>query len=193
MTNKNLFDTLVVVKRSGQRTNFQGEKIAIAIQKAFSSIDIPYKDEDVNKIYSKVLKEIEIEYKDRKTINIENIQDIIELTLKNEKLPDVYEAFKSYRDKRNASRKTFVIKRQHKFLKAIEFLGLDNLNNEKEQPETTLKRFGDTISTEFAKAYLLDNKSSRCHDSGLIYIDSLETMPMGEIDSLEISFTDYIN
>ncbi len=192
MTNKNLFDTLVVVKRSGQRTNFQGEKIAIAIQKAFSSIDIPYKDEDVNKIYSKVLKEIEIEYKDRKTINIENIQDIIELTLKNEKLPDVYEAFKSYRDKRNASRKTFVIKRQHKFLKAIEFLGLDNLNNEKEQPETTLKRFGDTISTEFAKAYLLDNKSSRCHDSGLIYIDSLETMPMGEIDSLEISFTDYI-
>lgn len=192
MTNKNLFDTLVVVKRSGQRTNFQGEKIAIAIQKAFSSIDIPYKDEDVNKIYSKVLKEIEIEYKDRKTINIENIQDIIELTLKNEKLSDVYEAFKSYRDKRNASRKTFVIKRQHKFLKAIEFLGLDNLNNEKEQPETTLKRFGDTISTEFAKAYLLDNKSSRCHDSGLIYIDSLETMPMGEIDSLEISFTDYI-
>lgn len=192
MTNKNLFDTLVVVKRSGQRTNFQGEKIAIAIQKAFSSIDIPYKDEDVNKIYSKVLKEIEIEYKDRKTINIENIQDIIELTLKNEKLPDVYEAFKSYRDKRNASRKTFVVKRQHKFLKAIEFLGLDNLNNEKEQPETTLKRFGDTISTEFAKAYLLDNKSSRCHDSGLIYIDSLETMPMGEIDSLEISFTDYI-
>ncbi len=192
MTNKNLFDTLVVVKRSGQRTNFQGEKIAIAIQKAFSSIDIPYKDEDVNKVYSKVLKKIETEYKDRKTINIENIQDIIELMLKEEKLIDVYDAFKSYRDKRNASRKTFVIKQQHKFLKAIEFLGLDNLSNEKEQPEITLKRFGDTISTEFAKAYLLDNKSSRCHDSGLIYIDSLETMPMGEIDSLEISFTEYI-
>lgn len=192
MTNKNLFDTLVVVKRSGQRTNFQGEKIAIAIQKAFSSIDIPYKDEDVNKVYSKVLKKIETEYKDRKTINIENIQDIIELMLKEEKLIDVYDAFKSYRDKRNASRKTFVIKQQHKFLKAIEFLGLDNLSNEKEQPEITLKRFGDTISTEFAKAYLLDNKSSRCHDSGLIYIDSLETMPMGEIDNLEISFTEYI-
>lgn len=192
MTNKNLFDTLVVVKRSGQRTNFQGEKIAIAIQKAFSSIDIPYKDEDVNKVYSKVLKKIETEYKDRKTINIENIQDIIELMLKEEKLIDVYDTFKSYRDKRNASRKTFVIKQQHKFLKAIEFLGLDNLSNEKEQPEITLKRFGDTISTEFAKAYLLDNKSSRCHDSGLIYIDSLETMPMGEIDSLEISFTEYI-
>ena len=38
------FDTLTVVKRSGQRTNFQGEKIALAIQKAFHSLDIPYKD-----------------------------------------------------------------------------------------------------------------------------------------------------
>ena len=192
MTNKNLFDTLVVVKRSGQRTSFQGEKIAIAIQKAFNSIDIPYKDEDVNKVYAKVLRKIEKEYNNRKTINIENIQDIIEIILKEEKFKDVYEAFRNYREKRNASRKIFVIKQQHKFLKAIEFLGLDNLNNEKEQPETTLKRFGNTISTEFAKAYLLDNKSSRCHDSGLIYIESLETMPTGEIDSLEVSFTDYI-
>ena len=193
MTNNDLFDTLVVVKRSGQRTNFQGEKIAIAIQKAFNSIDIPYKDEDVNKIYAKVLEKIEKEYKMRKTINIENIQDIIELTLKEAKLNDVYEAFKNYRDKRNASRKTFVIKQQHKFLKAIEFLGLDNLNERKnEQPETVLKHFGNIISTEFAKAYLLDNKTSRCQDGGLIYIEALETMPMGEIASLEISFTDYI-
>ena len=193
MTSDNLFDTLIVVKRSGQRTAFQGEKIAIAIQKAFSSIDIPYKDEDVNKVYAKVLKKIEKQYKDRKTINIENIQDSIEETLKEQKLLDVYEAFKNYREKRNASRKTFVIKQQHKFLKAIEFLGLDNLKeSRKEQPEITLKRFGNIISSEFAKAYLLDNKSSRCHDSGLIFIDSLETMPMGEIDSLEISFKDYM-
>ncbi len=193
MTNKNLFDTLIVVKRSGQRTEFQGEKIAIAIQKAFNSLDIPYKDEDVNKIYAKVLKSIEKEYKERKTINIENIQDIIELTLKEEKLTDVYESFKNYREKRNASRKTFVIKQQHKFLKALEFLGLDTITSEsKEVPESTLKHFGNIISSEFAKAYLLDNKTSRHHESGLIYIDSLETMPMGEIDNLELSINDLI-
>ena len=68
MTNKNLFDTLVVVKRSGQRTAFQGEKIAIAIQKAFSSIDIPYKDEEVNKIYSKVLKKLKMNIKIEKLL-----------------------------------------------------------------------------------------------------------------------------
>ena len=98
------FDTLTVVKRSGQRTNFQGEKIALAIQKAFHSLDIPYKDEDVNKIYSKVLKKIEKEYKDRKTINIENIQDLIEEVLKENNFEDVYLSFKTYREHRNASR-----------------------------------------------------------------------------------------
>ncbi len=192
--NNDLFDTLVVVKRSGQRTTFQGDKIALAIQKGFSSTDIPYRDEDVNKVYEKVLKKIDKNYKDRKTINIENIQDIIEETLKEEKFMDIYEAFKNYRMKRMQSRKTFVIKQQHKFLKAIEFLGLDNINNTKsEQPYVTLQRFGKTISIEFAKAYLLDNKNSRAHDNGLIYIDSLEAMPMGSIDSLEISFKDYLN
>ena len=189
MTNSNLFDTLVVVKRSGQRTSFQGEKIAIAIQKAFDSLDIPYKDEDVNKIYSKVLKKIEKEYTNRKTINIENIQDIIELILKEEKFTDVYEAFKNYREKRNTSRKTFVIKQQHKFLKALELLGLENINKEP-QEESTLIHFGKIISSEFAKAYLLDSKIVRFQESGSIYIDSLETMTTGEIDSLEISLID---
>ena len=189
MTNNNLFDTLIVVKRSGQRTSFQGEKIAIAIQKAFNSLDIPYKDEDVNKIYSKVLKKIEKEYTNRKTINIENIQDIIEIILKDEKFTDVYEAFKNYREKRNTSRKTFVIKQQHKFLKALELLGLEDINKDS-QEDSTLTHFGKIISSEFAKAYLLDSKIVRYQDSGLIYIDSLETMTTGEIDSLEISLTD---
>lgn len=35
MINMSTFDTLTVVKRSGQRTSFQGEKIALAIQKPF--------------------------------------------------------------------------------------------------------------------------------------------------------------
>ena len=77
MSKTTLFDTLIVVKRSGQRTAFQGEKIALAIQKAFRSVDIPYHDEDVNKVYEKVLQQIEKDYQDRKTINIENIQDIL--------------------------------------------------------------------------------------------------------------------
>ena len=156
MNRSTLFDNLIIVKRSGQRTSFQGEKIAIAIQKAFESVDIPYKDEDVNKVYEKVLAEIEKRYQDRKTINIENIQDSIEEVLKTKKFEDVYIAFSTYRNHRNASRKTFVIKQQHKFLKAIESLGLSNITEDNTTPQKLLEKFGSTISLEFAKAYLLD-------------------------------------
>ena len=42
MKKSDLLDSLVVVKRSGQRCDFQGEKIAIAIKKAFDSIEHSY-------------------------------------------------------------------------------------------------------------------------------------------------------
>ena len=190
MSKKTLFDTLIVVKRSGQRTSFQGEKIAIAIQKAFNSIDIPYQDEEVNKVYEQVLNHIQTRYQDRKTINIENIQDIIEETLKSENFLDVYQAFSTYRNHRNASRKAFVTKQQHKFLKAIEALGLTNIEEENKTPQQLLDKFGSIISLEFAKAYLLDNKLTRAHDGGIIHLHSIETMPMGSIDNIEIDLSE---
>lgn len=187
MQNKTLFDTLIVVKRSGQRTSFQGEKIALAIQKAFRSLDIPYQDVEVNRVYSKVLKKIEKEYQNRKTINIENIQDIIEEVLQQEKFMDVYEAFSTYREQRNASRKAFVGKQQHKFLKAIEALGLHYPNEQEENtPVALTQKFGSTISYEFAKAYLLDNKTVKNHDSGILSLHSIESIPMGSIESIAI-------
>lgn len=185
MSKTTLFDTLIVVKRSGQRTAFQGEKIALAIQKAFRSVDIPYHDEDVNKVYEKVLQQIEKDYQDRKTINIENIQDIIEMVLQKEKFMDVYQSFSAYRKRRNISRKTFVGKQQHKFLKAIEALGLYQ-PKEQDTPSSLLSKFGSTISYEFAKAYLLDSKTVKSHDSGTIFLYSIETIPMGSIESISI-------
>ncbi len=194
MVKMSTFDTLTVVKRSGQRTNFQGEKIALAIQKAFHSLDIPYKDEDVNKVYSKVLKKIEKEYQDRKTINIENIQDLIEEVLKENNFQDVYLAFKTYREHRNTSRSAFVMKQQHKFLKAIERLGLNNIDdNLKESSSSFLLQFGETISTEFAKAYLLDTKTVRSQDAGIFYLHSLETVPLGTIASCDVDILELMN
>jgi len=68
---------LVVVKRSGQRISFNGTKIAVAIKHGFDNIR-ENNEEDVNKVYSKVLEYISSNYSDRKTINVEDIQDIIE-------------------------------------------------------------------------------------------------------------------
>lgn len=191
MTEKvDIFDSLIVVKRSGQRTHFQGEKIALAIKKAFDSIDSSYKEEDVNKVYALVLKQIEKDYSDRKTIQIEDIQDLIELTLQKKGYHDVFLSFQNYREQRSASRKAFVTKQQHKFLKSIEALGFNDkeeriYQNEK-SPNELLTKYGITIASGFAKAYLLETKTIRALDSGLIAISHLESIPLGGIESIEL-------
>ena len=101
--NKKFSDTLtnlIVVKRSGQRVNFNGNKIAIAIKQAFDNVFGDIDEVEVNKVYENVLEFINKNYKDRKTINVEDIQDIIEQELNQEKYLNVYNHFKSYRQKR---------------------------------------------------------------------------------------------
>ena len=75
---KDFFDEIVVVKRSGQRVNFNDAKVAIAVKKGFDSVYEEYDEKLVNKVKEKVLSYIKKNYKDRKTINVEDVQDAIE-------------------------------------------------------------------------------------------------------------------
>ena len=76
---------LTVVKRNGRKVEFEGDKIAIAIKKAFDSVENEkYTEKDANKVYIAVLKEIYDKYilerqteDNQKRIKIETIQDII--------------------------------------------------------------------------------------------------------------------
>ena len=190
---EDLFSDLVVVKRSGQRVPFNGTKIAIAIKKGFDSVYEEYDEKVVNKLYEKVLKYIEKEYQDRKTIGIEEIQDIIENELKKSD-EQVYKSFSEYRERRAASREAFVVKQQHKFVKAIESLGLksakeenakrENANVDGDGPMGTMLHFGSTVSREFAKAYLMDAKYARAHDEGAIHIHDLDFIMSPSIFSI---------
>ena len=127
---KDFFDEIVVVKRSGQRVNFNDAKVAIAVKKGFDSVYEEYDEKLVNKVKEKVLSYIKKNYKDRKTINVEDVQDAIEKVLQDMKYDDVYTSFKEYRERRAASREAFVVKQQHKFVKAIESLGLKTSSEE---------------------------------------------------------------
>ena len=193
---KDLLEELVVVKRSGQRVNFNDTKIALAVKKGFDSVYEEYDEKLVNKVKEKVLSEIRKNYKDRKTIGVEDIQDIIEKELKILKYDEVYESFKSYRERRAASREAFVVKQQHKFVKAIESLGLKSANEENAKRENanvdgdgpmgTMLHFGSTVSREFAKAYLMDAKYARAHDEGYIHIHDLDFWAMGTTTCTQI-------
>lgn len=167
------FEELVVVKRSGQRVSFDGTKIAVAIKSAFDDISSNYDESDVNKVYFSVLEYISSKYEGRKTISVEDIQDIIETQLQNNKYEDVYNAFNSYRLKRSASREIFEKKQQHKFVKAIEKFSLQSDENNYSYPYKMLNDIGKKVSKEFSKAYLIENKYVRAHEEGYIYINNL--------------------
>ena len=193
---RDFFNDIVVVKRSGQRVNFNPTKVAIAIKKGFDSVYEDYDEKNVNKVKEKVLDYIEKEYKDRKTIGVEDIQDVIEEILKKLKYEEVYESYKGYRERRAASRDAFVVKQQHKFVKAIESLGLktaaeenakrENANVDGDGPMGTMLHFGSTVSKEFAKAYLMDAKYARAHDEGAIHIHDLDFWAMGTTTCTQI-------
>lgn len=174
-----VLEDLVVVKRSGQRVSFNASKVALAIKKAFDSVGNA-DDQKIFKIFEKVLNYINDNYKDRKTINVEDIQDIIETTLYNEKCHLVYNSFKEYRQKRALSRKVFAEKQQHKFVKAIEKIEESSLNKDINKcADDLLYDFGKIISSEYAKSYILDTKSARASEEGNIYIHDLDYFGLG--------------
>ena len=194
---------IIVVKRDGKKVEFNKAKIALAIKKGFDSVkyendENKYSEKDINIVLNKVLNNIENQRPER--LKIEEIQDMIEEALKSAKYSDVYESFSSYRERRNQSRKLFFDeKKQHKFLKAIENLSLSS-NHEESKPVNictamgTMLSYGQTISNEFAKAYLIKRKYVDMHESGEYFIHDLEYYPMGTTTScnidLEKLFTD---
>ena len=200
---------LKVVKRDGRKVDFNGTKIALAIQKGFESIKIydenenayvqKYTEKDVNKVYVGVIKKIIKDYKDKEKIKIEDIQDMIEEQLKKSNYEDVYTSFSEYRERRTLSRETFLgfdEKKRHRLLKAFENLGLKSAHEEDAKRENanvdgdtsmgTMLQYGSTISKEFAKSYLMKKKFAEAHDNGDIHIHDMDFLPMGTTTCTQI-------
>lgn len=191
---KDVFEELIVVKRSGQRVNFNSYKIAVAIKNAFDSVYNTSEESHINKVYEKVLKFIEINYENRKTINVEDIQDIIEEMLKKYNFLEVHNSFCEYRKKRAVSRKIFTQKQQHKFLKAIERINDDNvlLSDNSLKLNDIINKYGMTVINEITKSYIIDNKYLREHDEGNIFIHDMSDFPLGKLSNTHINLNEYL-
>ena len=203
---KRITDNLQVVKRNGKKVDFNASKIAIAIKKGFDDVidktteegEAPkYTEKDMQKVFKDVLARIEKEYKDKDKIKIEEIQDLIETSLKANKYEDVYTSFSEYRERRAQSRAAFVEdKRAHKFLKTLEGLALksaaeddtkrENGNIDGNSAMGTMLQFGSNVSKEFAKAYLMKKQFADAHDEGDIHIHDMDFEAMGTTTCLQI-------
>ena len=201
------FDSIKVVKRNGSKVDFNGTKIAMAIKKGFDSSKdedtedgeerTKYESSDIQKVYQDVIDVIKNDYKDKERIKIEEIQDIIEDTLKSDGYQDVYESFSDYREKRAQSRAAFTEdKRSHKFLKTLEGLALksaaeddtkrENGNIDGNSAMGTMLQFGSNVSKEFSKTYLMKKKFADAHDDGYIHIHDMDFLAMGTTTCMQI-------
>ena len=196
---------LTVVKRNGKKVDFDGSKIALAIKKGFDNAVIKngdddekkYNEKDIQIVYKEVINRIDKEFKDQDKIKIEQIQDLIEESLKKKGYDDIYDHFSQYRERRNQSRMLFSEeKKLHKFLKTIEGLGLKSANEDDNKRENanvdgdtamgTMLQYGSTVSKEFAKTYLMKPRFSEAHDSGAIHIHDMDFLPMGTTTCMQI-------
>lgn len=200
-------EKLLVVKRNGKKVEFNKTKIAIAIKKGFDDVIesttdeengvVKYSEKDMQKVFRDVLGRISKDYHDKEKIKIEDIQDLIEKSLKENNYEDVYESFADYRDRRAQSREAFTEdKRTHKFLKTLEGLALKNASEDDAKRENgnidgnsamgTMLQFGSNVSKEFAKTYLMKKKFADAHDEGDIHIHDMDFEAMGTTTCLQI-------
>ena len=93
---ENKLSNIIVIKRDGKKVEFNESKIAVAIKKGFDSVKkenseaSKYTEKDIYKVYNLVIKKIIEENKEK--IKIEEIQDLIEIALRDEGYKEIYES-----------------------------------------------------------------------------------------------------
>ena len=89
----------MIIKRDGTVEPFNPEKIFKSIKKAFISTARTVKDEEIQDLVSKILDIIS-----KDTLSVEEVQDLVEQTLMNDKYFDVARHYILYREVRNKKR-----------------------------------------------------------------------------------------
>lgn len=182
---------IVVIKRDGKRVKFDSTKIAVAIKKGFDAVDSEYTLSDINKVFHDVIDVIKDGDFDK--IKIEQIQDIIEEIMNKNGYMDIAKAYAEYREKRAQSRELFFDeKKKHKFLKALENIGLDSKNGTADEYDfdsinNRLIEYGEIVSEKFATAYIMKKKFSELHENGDIYIKNIKYYPFGTTENCQIN------
>lgn len=175
-----------VIKRDGRKVDFDRNKIIKAVLAAFNEIDGEITPEAKRK--ATVITN-HIESLNKKSMNVEDIQDIIETMLMDGKRKDVARAFVIYRNDR-----TRVREQNTNLMRSIkEKLTASNVQNQNANIDE--KSFGGRVgeaSDTVLKQYALDNCMSEMsrnnHLNNEIYIHDLNSYAVGMHNCLSIPF-----
>lgn len=120
---------MIILKRSGNKVEYDRKKIEKAITKAFASVDQTIEDASLKAI----LDEVENRIEGKQQVDVETIQDYVEESLMKEGYYDVARSYILYREKRTEMR---TIRK-----KLSKLVGVDGLNEVLEKIEKDYKDY----------------------------------------------------
>ena len=177
---------MIVIKRDGRQVEFEKEKIYNAITKSFNSLNKQVDENTINKI----AKEIEAL---NKTLNVEEIQDMVEKKLMASSHKDVAKAYINYRQLHKMARSQY----QELMTAVAEKLQAKNVKNQNANVDE--KSFGgrigeasDVVTKQYALEYLVSPMARKNHEENMIYIHDLNSYAVGSHNCLSIPFDDLL-
>ena len=178
-----------VIKRDGSKQEFNGEKIKRAIAGAFEDTEYQDKESIIDAITTKVISKLN----KRKNYSVEQIQDLVELMLMEEKYFDVAKAYIEYRQLHKLARNKY----QEMVEVVEEKLFAKNVQNQNANlDENTFGgRLGE-MSSAILKDYALNNLVSKTtrdnHLNNRVYIHDLDHYALGDHNCLSIPLDDLL-
>lgn len=179
-----------VIKRDGREEAFNKGKIKDAILRAFRSVD-DIVDKDALTIAEKIGDEI-FNLK-KKSMSVEEIQDIVENKLMQSSRKDVAKEYIIYRNERTKTRE-----RNSDFMNTVsEKLFATNVENQNANVDE--HSFGgrvgaasDELQKKYALDYIVSPMARRNHLNNEIYIHDLSSYAVGNHNCLSIPFDDLL-
>lgn len=181
-----------VSKRDGRTTNFDSNRIRLAVRKAFQDVDgelTTYAKNKSNEIARQIESQLE-QQSDNADISVESIQDMIEQQLMACKRKDVAKAFILYRNQRSIIRERNTKLVQSVFNRANS--GVDNRSNANVD-EKSFSGKEKEASADIGKILALDygglsEPVATAHKEMLIYQHDLEKAIYGVHNCLNLNF-----
>lgn len=177
---------MVVIKRDGRVAQFDKEKIVNAVLKAFEEVDdvvTPYAKSKAMEIADYV-SELGVD-----SINVEEVQDIVERKLMASNRKDVAKTYILYRDARsNARERNSKINRE--IAEKLQAINVSNQNANVDE-----KSFGGRIGSassavmkKYALDYCVSEMARNNHLNNEVYIHDLDHYAVGDHNCLSIPF-----
>lgn len=182
----------LIIKRDGSLANFDKQRIINAINKAFIEVDGDILNEEIAQEIANDIEEMVNGFPNG-SIEVEEIQDMVEDGLMDSERKDVAKAYIRYRYKRSVARNA-----KDDFIKAIREK-LDATNIENQNANIDEKSFGgrtgeasEVVTKQLALDYIVSPMARKNHIENRIYIHDLGSYYVGSHNCLSIPFDDLL-